>query len=281
MAGPVILLVACISQLALAEKLNTTLVLTLTNFSTPVLVPAAATVTSIAVPHNKSEDKADVGDRGGDGDGRGLLYKVKHLKSTHVVKVEETITKYFTCTASKPTYLPYCREHRALPAPLHRTAAPLHTLTEATSKSLQPTAPLRKAAVPRFLARVHHILTETYTETHIHTHTDYRSTVTLIYRGCIPHDAPKVPECPDHYKTHTGPFRTCLGFCEGHCRGLCDGNCFGSCEVAAARACSGDSCSRAQRIPRQLQAPCLGTCFGHCDGVCDGLCDSTCVAVPE
>ena len=71
----------------------------------------------------QSKEKADLSEEGRDGEGRGLLYKVKHLKSTHVVKVDKTITKYLTCTASKPTYLPYCREHRALPAPLHRSCS--------------------------------------------------------------------------------------------------------------------------------------------------------------
>lgn len=156
----------------------------------------------------------------------------------------------------------------------------METLRQEAPGWLQPSVPHRGTAAGRFLARVHHTHLETYTDTHIYTHTDYRSTVTLIYRGCVPHDAPKVPECPEP-KQKVGLFKPCFGLCEGHCSGLCDGNCFGSCEEVAARACRGPACPEVQRTARQVQAPCLGMCFGHCDGVCDGLCDSTCVTVPE
>ncbi|XP_050714179.1 uncharacterized protein LOC126997189 [Eriocheir sinensis] len=214
-------------------------------------------------------------------DARGLLYHVKHLKSTRVVTVKDTITKYLTCTASKPPYLPYCREHRAftpIAIPLHRTQPPPAS-TRASVGQLEASLPQRTAA-GRFLAKVHHTHVETYTDTHVHTHTDYRSTVTLIYNGCVPHDAPKVPECPEPHKTHAGHFKPCVGVCEGHCRGVCDGNCFGTCDVVAARACSGD-CLVPRRQARQDILPCLGTCYGHCDGTCDGLCDSTCVPVDK
>lgn len=79
-----------------------------------------------------------MGDGGREGSGRGLLYRVKHLKSTRVVTVKETITKYLTCTASKPAYLPYCREHRALPTKLNRS----HPYTHTTSYSGDPHSPI-------------------------------------------------------------------------------------------------------------------------------------------
>lgn len=126
---------------------------------------------------------------------------------------------------------------------------------------------------------MHHTHVETYTDRHVHTHTDYRSTVTLIYHGCVPHDAPKVPECPEPHGTYPGHFKPCVGMCEGHCRGVCDGNCFGFCDLPRARACLGE-CPEEQRQPRQ-GVPCLGTCYGHCDGICDGLCDSVCVPVEK
>lgn len=146
--------------------------------------------------------------------------------------------------------------------------------------ALQPSLPQRTVA-GRFLAKVHHTHVETYTDTHVHTHTDYRSTVTLIYHGCVPYDAPKVPECPEPYKSHGGLFRPCVGLCDGHCRGTCDGNCFGACDVGVLRSCTGVTCPEVRREARQLTSPCLGTCFGHCDGICDGLCDSTCISVDD
>ncbi|KAK4314157.1 hypothetical protein Pmani_014544 [Petrolisthes manimaculis] len=91
---------------------------------------------------------------------------------------------------------------------------------------------------PRLLAKVEYIKLLTTTTTITSTSTDFHHTIFLTYEGCVPRDAPKVPECqsPDniHRDGHSKENLPCIGRCFGRCQGQCGGGlCIGQCILSA------------------------------------------------
>ncbi|KAK7076778.1 hypothetical protein SK128_003627 [Halocaridina rubra] len=154
-------------------------------------------------------------------EGRGLLQKFLRKASTVTLTTNVTITKFFTCTSAEPKTLATCTINNtptedsqdggrllSTKYPKYRSSERLSELETSFNSRDELNDDQVMTPVGRFILALLPPRIHTTTQTETVTHIDYASTISIIYRGCIPEDAVEAPVCgapqypPCYYDYH-------------------------------------------------------------------------------